>query len=44
VEIAPGGVEEIENQGELDMEMTKEKMKFNAPRHGLRSVIVEVWM
>jgi hypothetical protein len=44
VEIAPGGVEENENQGELVMEMTKERMKFSAPRLSFRSTIVEVWM
>ena len=42
--VALRGVEENENQGELDMETTKEQMNFNAPRPGFRSVIVEVWM
>ena len=44
VDVAPGGEEVIESKEEMEMEMSKEKMKINAPEHGLRSIIVEVRM
>jgi hypothetical protein len=33
ITVALGGEEEIENQGEMEMQRLKEKMIFCAPRH-----------